>query len=629
MAAPVLIDAKEIFDRQPIRGYHYWIAGLCAATVLMDGFDTQAIGFVAPALAEQWHIARTALSPVLSSGLVGMLAGALVFGPAGDRWGRKRVLIICTIWFGIGTLLTAQAGSITAMLWLRLVTGFGLGGTLPNATALTSEFMPTRRRATGVTMMLAGFSLGGAVGGVAAAGLMTRFGWQSVFIVGGIVPCITAIGDSSDSSRPCCSGAGPPQRRCAIASVGVIKACIDNDREQTMNRSTDRILTTHVGSLPRPASLFGMMKLKHEGKPLNESALEAEIASAVREIVRKQVEVGLDVISDGEMGKVGFIPYVNERLTGFEPGAGGPRPSSWANSRETRSFPEYYDWASKQTGAAGSSGALRWVCTGSITYKGIDQFQRDAATFRAALKDAPVQEAFIPAISPSNVAAWESNEYYKTEEDFLFAIAEAMRVEYKAIIDAGFLLQVDDPALATYYILDPEASIEDCRRWASLRVEALNHALRGLPEDKIRYHTRYSINFGPRMHDMEIKNILDIILRVNAGAYSFEAANPRHEHEWQLWKAVKLAEGKSIIPGMITQSSVLVEHPELVAQRIARFAEAVGRENVIAGADCGFASFATSFQIHPTIVWAKLTALVHSAKLASDALWGRASSTRH
>jgi 5-methyltetrahydropteroyltriglutamate--homocysteine methyltransferase len=240
-----------------------------------------------------------------------------------------------------------------------------------------------------------------------------------------------------------------------------------------------------------------------------------------------------------------------------------------------------------------------------------------------------VQEAFIPAISPSNVAAWESNEYYKTEEDFLFAIAEAMRVEYKAIIDAGFLLQVDDPALATYYILDPEASIEDCRRWASLRVEALNHALRGLPEDKIRYHTRYSINFGPRMHDMEIKNILDIILRVNAGAYSFEAANPRHEHEWQLWKAVKLAEGKSIIPGMITQSSVLVEHPELVAQRIARFAEAVGRENVIAGADCGFASFATSFQIHPTIVWAKLTALVHSAKLASDALWGRASSTRH
>jgi 5-methyltetrahydropteroyltriglutamate--homocysteine methyltransferase len=368
-----------------------------------------------------------------------------------------------------------------------------------------------------------------------------------------------------------------------------------------------------------------MMKLKHEAKQLDEAALEAEIKNAVAEIVRRQVEIGIDVVSDGEMGKVGFIPYVNERLNGFEPGKGGPRPNSWANSRETRAFPEYYDWASKLPGAAGSPGALRWVCTGPISYKGMAQFQRDAATFRAALEKTPAQEAFIPAISPSNVAAWESNEYYKTEEEFLFAIAEAMRVEYKAIIDAGFLLQVDDPALATYYIIHPEASIEDCRNWASLRVEALNHALRGLPVEKIRYHTCYSINFGPRVHDMEVKNILDIILRVNAGAYSFEAANPRHDHEWQLWKTIKLPEGKSVLPGMITQSTVLVEHPELVAQRIMRFAEAVGRENVIASADCGFASFATSFEIHPTIVWAKLAALVEGAKLASQALWGRAS----
>ena len=391
-----------------------------------------------------------------------------------------------------------------------------------------------------------------------------------------------------------------------------------------MRHNTDRILTTHVGSLPRPASLFAMMKLKNDGQPVDAAALEAEVKNAVAEIVHKQAEIGLDMISDGEMGKVGFIPYVNERLAGFEPGASTSRVSTWATSREARAFPEYYDWASKQPGAAGGSGALRWVCTGPISYKGMDQFQQEAATFRAALDETSVQEAFIPAISPSNVATWEANQFYKTEEEFLLAIAEAMRVEYKAIIDAGFILQVDDPALVTYYILHPEATIEDCRRWATLRVEALNHALRGLPEEKIRYHTCYSINFGPRVHDMEVKNLLDIILRVRAGAYSFEAANPRHEHEWQLWKTVRLPEGKLIIPGVITQSTVLVEHPELVAQRIARFAEAVGRENVIAGADCGFASFATSAEIHPTIVWAKLAALVQGAKLASEALWGPA-----
>ena len=391
-----------------------------------------------------------------------------------------------------------------------------------------------------------------------------------------------------------------------------------------MKRSTDRILTTHAGSLPRPANLFAMMKAKNEGRAVDPAALEAEVKSAVSDIVRKQAEIGLDVISDGEMGKVGFIPYVNDRLAGLEPAGNIPRPGTWANSRETRAFPQYYDWASKQPGAAGGSGALRWVCTGPISYKGLDQLNRDAALFRAALSEAAVREAFIPAISPTNVAAWESNVYYKTEEEFLFAIAEAMHVEYKAIIDNGFLLQIDDPALVTYYILHPEASIEDCRRWASQRVEALNHALRGLAEEKIRYHTCYSINFGPRVHDMEAKNILDIILRVRAGAYSFEAANPRHEHEWELWETVRLPEGKCIIPGVITQSTVLVEHPALVAQRIARFARAVGRENVIAGTDCGFASFATSFEIHPSIVWAKLAALVEGAKLASSALWGGA-----
>ncbi len=393
-----------------------------------------------------------------------------------------------------------------------------------------------------------------------------------------------------------------------------------------MKRSTDRILTTHVGSLPRPANLAAMMRAKQDGNPVDPEALAAEVRKAVVETVNKQNEAGLDVVSDGEMGKVGFIPYVNERLAGFEPGDGTPGRSSWANSRETRAFPEYYEWASRQAGAAGNPGTLRWVCTGPISYKGMDEFRKEAAIFRAALQPTAIPEAFVPAISPSNVAAWETNHFYKTEEEFLFAIAEAMREEYKAIIDAGFLLQVDDPALATHYILNPDASIEDVRKWASLRVEALNHALRGLPEEKIRYHTCYSINFGPRVHDMELRNILDIILGVHAGAYSFEAANPRHEHEWQLWKTVKLPEGKSILPGTITQSTILVEHPELVAERIVRFAEAVGRENVIASADCGFASFATSFEIHPTIVWAKLRSLVEGARLASEQLWGRSSS---
>ncbi len=393
-----------------------------------------------------------------------------------------------------------------------------------------------------------------------------------------------------------------------------------------MKRSANRTLTTHVGSLPRPAKLFEMMQAKHQGKPIDPDAHAIEVRNAVHEIVRKQGEIGLDVISDGEMGKVGFIPYVNDRLAGFEPSSDPPRGSSWSNSRETRAFPEYYDWASRQTGAGGNPGALRWVCTGPIRYTGHKAFQKEASTFSAALEQVAVEESFIPAISPSNVAGWETNRYYKTEEEFLVAIAEAMREEYKAIVDAGFLLQVDDPALATYYLLHPEATIEDCRRWANLRVETLNHALRGIPVDKIRYHTCYSINFGPRVHDMELKHFIDILLRVHAGAYSFEAANPRHEHEWELWKTVNLPEGKSIIPGVITQSTVMVEHPETVAQRIVRFAGAVGRENVIAGADCGFASLATSLEIHPSVVWAKLRALVEGAQIASKYLWGRGSS---
>jgi 5-methyltetrahydropteroyltriglutamate--homocysteine methyltransferase len=243
------------------------------------------------------------------------------------------------------------------------------------------------------------------------------------------------------------------------------------------------------------------------------------------------------------------------------------------------------------------------------------------ANLTAALAGVQVADAFSPANSPSNVEGRQRNAYYKTDEEYLFAIAEAMGEEYRAIVEAGFLVQIDDPRLVTYYILSPTSTVAECRAWAEARVEALNHALRGSPRERVRFHTCYSINMGPRVHDMELKDVVDVILRVRAGAYSFEAANPRHEHEWRVWEGVALPEGTLLVPGVITQSTVLVEHPELVAQRIARFARVVGRENVVAGADCGFASFAGSTEIHPSVVWAKLAALTAGAALASGRLW--------
>jgi 5-methyltetrahydropteroyltriglutamate--homocysteine methyltransferase len=258
---------------------------------------------------------------------------------------------------------------------------------------------------------------------------------------------------------------------------------------------------------------------------------------------------------------------------------------------------------------------------GPIAYKGHALLQADLANLTAALEGVSPAEVFVPAISPSNVEEWNTNKFYKTPEDYLFAIADAIREEYRAIVDAGFLLQIDDPRLVTYWILNPGMSLAQCRKWCDARVEALNHALRGIPEDRVRFHTCYGINMGPRVHDMELKDVADIILKVQAGAYSLEAANPRHEHEWRVWRDVKLPEGKILIPGVITQSSVLVEHPELVAQRIERFAGVVGRENVIAGSDCGFATFAGSMEIHPSIVWAKLGALAEGARIASRRLF--------
>lgn len=383
-----------------------------------------------------------------------------------------------------------------------------------------------------------------------------------------------------------------------------------------MQRSTNRILTTHVGSLPRPQDLMEMAS-RSAADP---SAYTTRLQSAVEEIVRKQVELGIDVVDDGELGKPSFVTYVNERLAGFEPG--GQRGSPWAHSRETAAFPEFYEMAAR-SGASPAGSQIRMICRAPITYRGQAALQRDIENLKAAVKAGGATEAFMPAISPSIIEDWHRNEYYKTDEEYLFAIAEAMREEYKAIADAGLLVQIDDPRLSTYYLLNADKTIEQCRAWAEVRVEALNHALRGIPEDRIRFHTCYSINMGPRVHDMELKDIVDVILKVHAGAYSFEASNPRHEHEWRVWEQVKVPDGKVLIPGFITQSTILVEHPRLVADRIVRYATLAGRENVIAGADCGFATFAGSLEIHPSIVWAKFQALVEGARIASQELWGR------
>jgi 5-methyltetrahydropteroyltriglutamate--homocysteine methyltransferase len=386
-----------------------------------------------------------------------------------------------------------------------------------------------------------------------------------------------------------------------------------------MKRSRDRILTTHAGSLPRPADLLEMVRRRAEGQPLDQEAYTARVRSAVADAVRQQVEHGLDIVADGEMSKPSFITYITERLTGFtrSPEAGA---LPWAGSKEVLAFPDFYAAALRQSPNAA---AARFVCTGPVSYRGHAHVQADIDNLRAVLADVRAEEAFIPAISPSNVEGRQTNAFYKTDEEYLFAIADAMHEEYRAIVAAGFLVQIDDPRLVTYYIMDPRSTVADCRRWAEVRVEALNHALRDIPRDRVRFHTCYSINMGPRIHDMELKDVVDIILKVRAGAYSFEAANPRHEHEWRVWEHVTLPEGAVLIPGVITQSTVLVEHPELVAERIVRFAGVVGRENVVAGADCGFASFAGSTEIPPAVVWAKLRSLSDGARLATRTLWGR------
>jgi 5-methyltetrahydropteroyltriglutamate--homocysteine methyltransferase len=382
-----------------------------------------------------------------------------------------------------------------------------------------------------------------------------------------------------------------------------------------MQRSSGRIITTHVGSLPRPPDLLAEIMAGAPIGPHAQSVHAARLEAAVKEVVRKQIELGIDVIDDGEFGKTSFVAYVNERLGGFEIDRDAPRQIPWAQSREARSFPEFY------AQAPAAPRPNRMICTKPVTYRGKAQLAADIDNLKGALDGMRPLELFMPAISPASAADWLHNGYYKSEEEFLFAIADALREEYETIVDAELLLQIDDPQLVTHWTKQPDLTLDQWRKWAATKVEALNHALRNIPPEKVRHHTCYGINMGPRIHDLELKRVVDIILNIRAGAYSFEAANPRHEHEWKVWETAKLPQEKCLIPGVISHSTVLVEHPELVAERICRFAKVVGRERVIAGADCGFASFAGSKEVHPSIVWEKFKSLADGAKIASRQLW--------
>lgn len=384
----------------------------------------------------------------------------------------------------------------------------------------------------------------------------------------------------------------------------------------SITRSNGRILTTHVGSLPRPRALLDMMKVVFAGQPYDRDAYAHQIRTAVGDVVRQQADAGVDIITDGELSKPGFFTYVQERLSGFEPRPGLKRTQF---ATELAAFPEYYEEYFKQAMLGGTIAPIVPIaCTGPVSYRGQKALAQDIDNLKAAVEGVKHEAVFMPAIAPSGVGA---NDYYRTDEEFFTAVSESLRTEYQAIVAAGFLVQIDDPRLSDIFV-DPSLDPAGRRRRADIYVEAVNYSLRGIPVEKVRYHTCYGINEGPRIHEAALSEVVGHMLRVNAGAYSFEAANCRHEHEYHLWEAVKLPEGKVIIPGVITHASNIVEHPELIAERIIRFAKLVGRENVIAGVDCGFSSQATYHtEVHPTVVWAKFRALSEGARIATRQLW--------
>jgi 5-methyltetrahydropteroyltriglutamate--homocysteine methyltransferase len=395
-----------------------------------------------------------------------------------------------------------------------------------------------------------------------------------------------------------------------------------------MKRSDSRILTTHTGSLPRPPDLVAILNKKELDEPYDRAAFDTRIARAIADVVRAQADAGIDVVDDGEHSKVNWMAYARTRLSGLEE-IDAP-PSFRQTTRDIAEFKDAYDdMAVMLKARSGSIVAKRTVrpkaqvCSGPIRYVGHDEVRADLENLKKSLHGVKVEEAFVTAISPSNLELYYENRYYTSAEEYLTALADAMHEEYKAIVDAGFLLQIDDPRMATHYNRARDASIEDCRRFIALRVEALNHALRGIPADRVRFHTCYSVNIAPRVHDLELRHFADLMLKINACAYLIEGANPRHEHEWALWQEVGLPDDKILVPGVVSHCIHLVEHPELVAQRIERYASVVGRERVIAGTDCGFGTSGAGDEVHPDVAWAKLRAMVEGATIASKRLWGR------
>jgi 5-methyltetrahydropteroyltriglutamate--homocysteine methyltransferase len=402
----------------------------------------------------------------------------------------------------------------------------------------------------------------------------------------------------------------------------------------------DGIRATHAGSLIRPPELLSLLAARERGDPGDPGLFASTLRDAVASIVDRQVQAGIDIVDDGELGKSSWITYLYERVSGLS-----SRPmllegsSILPPSRDRQAFPGAYaeldaldEAATRASSAAAGGGApqdqspsgrtVEWVVTGPLGYDRT-AIDRDIANLKAALARHEDASGFLPVVAPAS-AYWLSNEYYAGDEEFAFALADVLAQEYRAIVDSGLLLQVDDAVLMHECdtILSRGGSYEDYRRWAELRVRALNHALAGLPEERVRYHVCFGSWHGPHAYDPPLRDVVDLVLAVNAGAYMIEQANPRHEHEWRVWEDVKLPEGKKLIPGVVTHHTNVVEHPELVAQRLVRLASVVGRENVLAGTDCGFAQGAFIHRVHPEIQWAKLAALAEGARLATRQLRG-------
>ena len=391
---------------------------------------------------------------------------------------------------------------------------------------------------------------------------------------------------------------------------------------------TNAIQTTHVGSLVRPPELIAFLLKQQSGEAYDHNAFDECLRRSVDEVVRKQVETGVDIVSDGEFGKtISWSRYILERLNGFTERvieSSGFRPA--VAGKDRRDFEEFYDEYEAEKGFVGmgkqATRLSAWAITGPISYSGQAALKRDIDDIKQAAAKAGAKAAFLPVVAPASVAPARTDEHYKTEEEALFAIADALNVEYKMIIESGLIVQIDDAFLAsTYDVMVPPKSLEEYRKWAELRIEATNHALRGIPEERSRYHLCWGSWNGPHTNDVALKDIVDLVLKVKVGGYSLEMANPRHEHEWRVWENVKLPEGRKLVPGLVSHSTNVVEHPELVAERIVRLAKLVGRENVIASTDCGFAQGPFTRRVHPSIQWAKLRSLVEGAQIATRQMW--------